>query len=114
MIGLSSIPEKTLHSMYQHYRFSGEWFDVPEDVEQELLSHFTPIEKLNKKTNYCGIEEKLFETIISECSAHVKYFTLDKATDFDTKVMISVGTSSYIQLITENETYKKLIDLIKV
>lgn len=44
-IGVNLIAEKDLHKKYSQYRYTGEWFEFPDKIKNEVLKLFKPIEQ---------------------------------------------------------------------
>jgi len=46
LIGVNQINEKDLHKKYSKYRYTGEWFEFPDKIINEVLKLFKPIDFL--------------------------------------------------------------------
>ncbi|WP_339875251.1 GIY-YIG nuclease family protein [Olleya marilimosa] len=81
LVGISTSQEKELHTTYDKYRVSGEWFDFTSSssTELEVLNHFKPYDEVYGTLNDNNRLECTYDTSIltKEFIDEVNYLNLN-------------------------------------
>ncbi len=102
LIGISEIKENDLHVKYDEFRFSGEWFEFPENIKNEVYSLFKPIE--HKITDKQEIDKE-FLNKIKELDEN---FDLVKVNEFTDIVFKKLGSKGYLKLLKNCKEFNDL------
>jgi hypothetical protein len=101
LIGVSELNESELHEKYSEFRFSGEWFDFPKNIKEEVYSKFKPFE--NVKNEFVNDE---FIKKIKILDENFDIVSVNKFTDL---VYNKLGKGAYIELLRNCQEFNDLV-----
>ena len=104
LIGVSEIKELKLHKMYDEFRFSGEWFNFPENIKKEVYLLFKPFissDKVNDKV----IDEELIKKI----KMLDENFDLVKVNEFTDIIFNKLGVNGCRGLLQDCKEFNDLV-----
>ena len=104
LIGISELKENVLHVKYDKFRFSGEWFEFPENIKVEVYSLFKPIDSYNI-TNKKEIDEELLNKI----KKLDENFNLVKVNEFTDIIFNKLGSKGYSKLLKNCKEFNELV-----
>lgn len=109
LIGLSEISEKKLHILYDEYRFSGEWFNIPIEKQNELLGYFKPVKNIEFNVEkFIGCEK--YKTINQKSKElNAKQLTISEIRKFTDLVYNDIGPKNFRELLKERGNFYLLI-----
>jgi hypothetical protein len=104
MIGVSELKEEELHKKYAEFRFSGEWFEFPENVKNQIYQLFKPLDNFHEIKNEF-ISEKLLNKI-KKLNEEFDRLKFDKFTD---KIFKELGPTEFKKLLHDCDEFKDLV-----
>jgi len=104
LIGVNELKEYDLHKRYGEFRFSGEWFEFPENIKVEVYSLFKPIDS-NNITNKKEIDEEFLNKI----KKLDENFHLVKVNEFTDIIFNKLGSKGYSKLLKNCKEFNNLV-----
>lgn len=104
LIGLSELKENDLHVKYGEFRFSGEWFEFPENIKNEVYSLFKPIENYGKINN-----QEIDKEFLNKIKELDEKFNLVKVNEFTDIVFKKLGSKGYSKLLKNCKEFNELV-----
>lgn len=113
LLGASNLySEKELHNKYSIYRFCGEWFEFPKDIESEVIALFQPIPDIEFIFNDIEIEKRIYDEIVLKSIYFIDNFDVKEINKFSDEVYKTLGLKKYKFLLNRCKEYKSLMDNI--
>ena len=103
LVGVSEIKEQELHKTYADFRFSGEWFDFPENIKKDVYLLFKPFVD-SDKFNYKVIDEELIKKI----KMLDENFDLVKVNEFTDIIFNKLGVNGFRKLLQDCKEFNDL------
>ncbi len=104
LVGVSEIKEQELHKMYDEFRFSGEWFDFPENIKKEVYLLFNPFTDSIKNKNNIISEE-----LLKKIKTLDENFDIVKVNEFTDIIFNKLGADGYRNLLQNCEEFNLLV-----
>jgi hypothetical protein len=104
--------EKELHEKYKNYRFCGEWFEFPKDIELEVINLFQEISDIEFIFNDIEIEKILYDKILLKSIYFIDHFDIKKVNEFSDEVYKKLGSNKYKFLLNKCNEYRTLMENI--
>ncbi len=114
LIGISGVKESYLHTKYDKFRFSGEWFEFPREVKYEVYSFFKPfndenkaniLKPLNDETKVNDPNQEILD-IVKILSVE---FDIVKINEYDNTIYNKLGPRSYRKLLRTCNEFRDLM-----
>jgi len=106
LIGVSEIKEQELHKTYAEFRFSGEWFDFPENIKKDVYLLFEPFtESIKNKNKNKFVSEELLKKI----KTLDENFDMVKVNEFTDIIFNKLGADGYRELLQNCEEFNLLV-----